>query len=795
MSECEHCGKPNATRYVDEDVTCEDCADKLLGAESEEDPLAALKGYDHWVEWGVEDPPNDKAPYSPIKGWQTGHSMDKSDEWGSYEDVESGNRGFVITGTDIWGVDFDDVSADEEGLTCEVEGEHDCDIELAEEVAYRMNGETYGEYSPSGDGVHLLAEQASRDEDFSYKGKHLEVYTTDRYFTVTEDETDGSPGSIEQFAVGRISPVIEDHKSSGLRAPSSGGISVSSTSDDAMRGALEHVSPDADYNAWLRVLFAIHSHDDGEDGLEMAKEWSAAGEKYDSAAESTIEDVWSNRDPDGGVGVGTLFYYAMENGWEPPSGTFEADWDRVVDAFADDDIAGLTARDYAYRALDTSTEFLAMRDTELLWRYEESDGVFRQDGAQYVAATLEENVGAFYSRSLKQELIDRLKSANWADRDELGASLVEPLIACDNAVVNMQTGETHEHSPEHKLMSKVDVEYDPEAECPEIDAFLEERLEGDQDRIDSFWEAVACALAPGMPIDNFVIMHGPPGTGKSTMIKIIEALVGDENASSEGLHRLAHDNHAMAGLYGKKANLAGDMDGGEITRTRLLLQLSGGDTVTANPKNETPFQFEPTAEMVFSTNELPEFTSNLDPIARRLVPIEVPIEIPLEDHEPMHEVMARLASDSELSGALNRALEAYPRLLRQSEFSVNEGLTLEQRREKYKLLEDPVEQFLQQMVDEDPTGEVPKQQALDAYIAWAKNVGAKPLDKGQLTTKLTERDYIDTSRPTAEKIGLTGDRERVRCYSGIRLNPDGQAAADRVESRDPSEPTVADYKD
>jgi P4 family phage/plasmid primase-like protien len=754
----------------------------------EGDPLAPLRAVDHWVEWGVDDPES-KRPYSPTRGHATGHDPEKEDQWGSYDDVESGKRGFVVTGTNFWGIDLDDVQTDgEDSFRCLKDEDHECDIDLAEKVARVVAERTYIERSPSGEGYHAIAEQRYGTDDWSHKGEHVEVYTTGRYFTVTEDEVgEVSAGDVRPVPLHGVRKVVENHSGSGEGPSSEGGLEAGDVEDEVVLEALEHVDRELDYHSWLDVLYALHSWDPSEEGMEAAMEWSRQSPKYDGEGgetETQVEWVWANADPDGDVTVATLFHHAMENGWEPPPGAFGPDWGSVRAAFRDDEVSGVTARDRAFRALEAGTEFLAMKDTENLWRYSHAEGVFVQDGEQYVGSRLEDEIGPFYTRNLKDELIDRLKSANWAERDELGASLSRPLVACENRVVDLQTGETLEHSPEHRLMSKIPVEHDPDAECRELEEFLRERLEGDEDRIDSVWEAMACALAPGLPVDNFVILHGPPGTGKSTLIKVIERLVGEENAASEGLHRLAHDNHAMAGLYGKKANLAGDMDGNVIRRTRLLLQLSGGDTVTANPKHETPFQFEPTAEMVFSTNELPEFESNLDPIARRLVPIEVPVEIPREEHEPMHEVMARLASDGELSGALNRAIEAYSRLLDQTEFSVNHGKSLEERRQQYKLLEDPVEGFLQALAIKDPAGEVPKDRVYKAYRAWAERMGAKPLDKGQLTSRLTERDHIETSRPTAQKVGL-GDRSgRVRCYHGIMLNADGEAAAEAMEERD-----------
>jgi P4 family phage/plasmid primase-like protien len=763
-----------------------------------DDPLAELKGLQRWVNWAVEDPPKDKRPYSPTGNHPTGHDIEKEDQWGTYQETHE-ERGFVLTDTGYWGVDIDDVAMGDDGLECVKDEEHDCDLALAERLMEEYRGRSYWEHSPSGD-FHMLARETEGGDGWTYKGEHAEVYHTDRYLTVTEDEVDASAGSIEEVTQGIGEAAARnlgfvDDQDGGRESAISAGVDID---DEVVEEALEHVDDNLEYHDWLHALYALHSWDHSEHGMEVAMEWSRNSPKYDGPGgetETQVEYVWDTADPDGAITIATLFGLAKDNGWQPPADALDADWEGVLACFRDDDTSPITRRNRAFEALTSETEFLAVRDTENLWRFDHETGVFREDGEQYVGQRLEEELGAFFTRNLENEVVNRVRKANWADRDELGADLVEPLVACENCVVNLQTGERLEHSPEHRLISRVPVEYDPDADCPEFQRFLEKRLEDDKDRIATVYEVMAAALAPGLPLDNFVILHGPPGTGKSTLLKVMERLVGKENAVSEGLHRLANDNHAMTGLYGAKANLAGDMDGNEVKRTRLILQLSGGDTVTANPKGETPFQFQPQAEMVFSTNELPKFTGNLDAIARRLVTIEVPTKIPKHEYEPMHEVLARLTSDDELSGVLNRAVEAYQRLLRQTAFTVNQDVSLEQKRRDYRLLEDPVEQFLEACTSENAHAQVPRSRVYQAYQGWRAAAGAKDLDKGQLTERLTERDNIETTRPTANALGMESEKDRVRCYQGLELNSDGCSNADAWESRDDASGEVSGYAD
>src|SRR5690606_25583087 len=73
---------------------------------------------------------------------------------------------------------------------------------------------------------------------------------------------------------------------------------------------------DRDYDNWWRIIAAIHSVDDGADGLALAMEWSARSSKHDP--EFLENEVWAylRSDREDGVGLGTLKREALQHGWE-----------------------------------------------------------------------------------------------------------------------------------------------------------------------------------------------------------------------------------------------------------------------------------------------------------------------------------------------------------------------------------------------------------------------------------------------------------------------------------------------
>lgn len=82
------------------------------------------------------------------------------------------------------------------------------------------------------------------------------------------------------------------------------------------RDILSYISPDADYDTWIRCGMAIH-HTFNGDGLEIFDEWSAKGEKYQGF--DNIQRHWHSfgkcSNP---VQMGTLIHYAEEGGYKQP---------------------------------------------------------------------------------------------------------------------------------------------------------------------------------------------------------------------------------------------------------------------------------------------------------------------------------------------------------------------------------------------------------------------------------------------------------------------------------------------
>jgi len=80
--------------------------------------------------------------------------------------------------------------------------------------------------------------------------------------------------------------------------------------------ALQFISPDIDYEQWIEIGQALHTAFGGQ-GKDMWQQWSSQGSKYQG--DKDIDTHWKSFHQGKGIGLGTLFHTAKQNGWEPPT--------------------------------------------------------------------------------------------------------------------------------------------------------------------------------------------------------------------------------------------------------------------------------------------------------------------------------------------------------------------------------------------------------------------------------------------------------------------------------------------
>lgn len=85
--------------------------------------------------------------------------------------------------------------------------------------------------------------------------------------------------------------------------------------EEEVRAALKLIQSD-DYDDWIRIGMAL-KNSLGDSSFSLWLEWSQKSAKYEDEAKCL--ETWDRFEPDGSLGIGTIFYKAQQNGWNGPS--------------------------------------------------------------------------------------------------------------------------------------------------------------------------------------------------------------------------------------------------------------------------------------------------------------------------------------------------------------------------------------------------------------------------------------------------------------------------------------------
>ena len=351
------------------------------------------------------------------------------------------------------------------------------------------------------------------------------------------------------------------------------------------------------------------------------------------------------------------------------------------------------------------------------------------------------------------------------------------LICLNNGTLNPLTGELLPHSPQYHLTNKLNITFDPIAECPLWEQTLSEIFAPDEDRvvkIQLLQEFIGYCLIPDTRMEKFVWMIGAGGNGKSLILEMVEWLIGKANITSAHIDRF-QDKFVRAELHGKLVNISSEMNADATVSDGYLKQIVTGDSIEAERKFEPSFNFKPYVRIFASTNKLPRLQDHSDGFERRAMFIT--FNRKFEESEQDKQRKTKLLA--ELPGILNWAIDGLQRLMQRGHFVIppSSKLALDQ----YRLSSDPIRQFAEEFLHQTQNAaeEIASGSLYDLYRDWNSANGYKLL----------------ASNSFAERLIALGFK-KARRNSGVRwnaqfVNPKTSFGSIHVESFAP--PKASNY--
>ena len=421
-----------------------------------------------------------------------------------------------------------------------------------------------------------------------------------------------------------------------------------------------------DYHQWVTIGMALHQIDN--DLLEIWTEWSEESDAYQEGCcdvkWQSFERLPGGHSPEGGRGLHTLRAIAKEDGYIEVSGItvptqeeFERQleegiyddvmqegdssyWNQVTKLVSLIDEGGgnnKSEKNGKHRNPPASViaDYLFDRYRSNHWRYDprfetwlqyaKERGIWLRQpyrehflhDVQFSLHTLQLPGG--YTSKLVSDVANLLRHGLICDEwDEYPSRL-----AFSNGVLELDTGEFLEHSPENYITWGINFDYIPSAEPGPITDWLYRTQYNDDARVQVLraWLR-ACLVGKGHELQRFLELIGPGGRGKSTFANLCCALVGLGNYASTTLNQLEQSRFEVASIKGKRLTLINDSEryGGSA---QIFKALTGGDNLRYEEKMKNigePFVY--TGMVMVVANEPIQTTDNTSGLGRRRLTVE-----------------------------------------------------------------------------------------------------------------------------------------------------------------------------
>jgi putative DNA primase/helicase len=422
-----------------------------------------------------------------------------------------------------------------------------------------------------------------------------------------------------------------------------------------------------------------------------------------------------------------------------------------------------------------------MRDNYEQWHYSYTEGIFVPEGEFLIKEVMQFTVGTKLTTRRVNEARNEVERRSLVRRTEFDRGV--EWVATNNCMINLLTGETSAFSPDFLCTTKIPVAFnhsytkDACANClrlikwhnSEIVKFLNSIM--DPEDVDLLLDFLAYCLWRDYRQNFWLLLHGAGSNGKSTLLGLIQHILGSNNVSSESLDRLLHNQFAVANLYQKLANIDADISSDiSLNNTGMLKLLTGNDLITGENKFKTAFKFINQAKLIFSCNTIPQTDDDTDAFYRRALIITFKKQFFGKNDD--RKLIDKLTTEQELTGLLHELLSRVPRIVKEGLRQVtNESLAETHR--VYSKGSDPLKYFCDSAIMLDVNAKVPKMDMYEHYIKFCNTEGLPTESEQSFSRKFRERMDLQTKQYRI-------NHDKVYYWVGVRMaewNPQEESLA------------------
>jgi putative DNA primase/helicase len=317
----------------------------------------------------------------------------------------------------------------------------------------------------------------------------------------------------------------------------------------------------------------------------------------------------------------------------------------------------------------------------------------------------EDELKAFLGKAAEKINVDKFLARHYTFRSNLHnqfyeAGLFSPPtsdgketkinLANGTYVIRKETQYLKPWDPEDFMLYKLNFNYDPTAEAPLFQKYLD-RVLPDESKQMVLAEYLGYVFIKNsvLKLEKALILFGDGHNGKSVLFEIILKILGPENICNYSLQSLTDEKgYHRAMLTGRLLNFSSEIS--TKLNPTIFKQLVSGEPIEARAIYGRPFLLTEVPRLMFNTNILPKDIEVNTGFFRRFIIIHFDQIISDEEKDVN---LANKIIENELSGVFNWILEGLNRLLIEEDFSPCEAI--DHAINEFKLSSDSVNLFLE----------------------------------------------------------------------------------------------------
>lgn len=292
------------------------------------------------------------------------------------------------------------------------------------------------------------------------------------------------------------------------------------------------------------------------------------------------------------------------------------------------------------------------------------------------------------------------------------------------------------HNPEYKSVNQIPYKYDPDEEISSeiMEMFLQWAAADPADR-EMLLQFYGLCLTLDTRQQKFLMLTGRGGSGKSIVLSLLIAMVGEKNVSNIPLEKLG-DRFAPIGLLHKLVNSCADLEITALESTALIKQAIGEDMLRGEFKGKDAISFKSYAKMIFSANELPLVKSEkTNGFYRRLLVLK--LDKSPEVVDPY--LLDKLKRPENMKYLICQAVKALERMYQKG--IITESDTSKEMVQQLRRDSDTVQAFLDFATEPDTSSKIEKGVLFDAYSKYCQTEERTPLKKSNFYKSVIHKGY------------------------------------------------------